>query len=373
MSKLAGYLLVVGLAPTVLRGQDLRVMRERLQREVQLAAEARAATEEYRSLERRFATATDTVVIAEGSITVLADRNIATVARQAARQADSVLRQVSAVLLRIRGDKVYIALDTITQRYQGNADPVVVIRYSVPPHRTASHNIAKVNVEEIARLIEGTAVGRATTIGRTPFTAWRRGNLPLRAEDLAHEPDWGNVRFDLLESPSVLGPRCYRGDIVACSMQLGLTPVEDPVMAWYDSLTRISAVKRDTARTLRWDEAATRDCLTGNDAACGRALHAIRMFELPPAGPFSRDALTWQAIRMGGEGAIERLIMSGGTPAEALAAAAKVPADSVIKAWHRNIREGSLSSDDLHLPMMLVALGWVALLAFLSTRITRWR
>jgi hypothetical protein len=107
--------------------------------------------------------------------------------------------------------------------------------------------------------------------------------------------------------------------------------------------------------------------------ACGRVLHTLNIFELPPAGPVARDALTWQAIRMGGEGAVERLITHPGQPAEALAAAARVPADSVIKAWHRNIREGSLGSDDLGVSMVLVAMGWVALLAFLATRITRWR
>jgi hypothetical protein len=76
---------------------------------------------------------------------------------------------------------------------------------------------------------------------------------------------------------------------------------------------------------------------------------------------------------MGGDGAVERLLTSTGSPSEALAAAAKVPTDSVIRAWQRGMRDGAVGSDDLTLTMSLVAIGWVLLLLFLSTRITRWR
>ena len=76
---------------------------------------------------------------------------------------------------------------------------------------------------------------------------------------------------------------------------------------------------------------------------------------------------------MGGDGAVERLLTSNGTAAEALAAAAKVPTDSVIRAWQRGMRDGAVGSDDLSIKMAVVAIGWVLLLLLLSTRISRWR
>jgi hypothetical protein len=273
----------------------------------------------------------------------------------------------------VRGGVLYAELDTAGRRYASNKDREIRLYYLLPPNKSPGQFDARWNVEDISRAIEGTIVHRVMDRARTPVLAWRRSSPPLRAEDARREPAWEAVRFDILESPSVLGPRCYRGDIVACSMQLGLTPVDDPVMAWYDSLTRVSTVRRAMDRAERFDKTATTECLKGNDAACGRALYAIHSFERPPAGPASRDALIWQAIHMGGDGAVERMLTSSGTAAEALAAAAKVPADSVIRAWQRGMHNGGVGSDDLSVKMTLVAIGWVLLLLLASTRITRWR
>jgi hypothetical protein len=370
MSRLVGYLIVIGLLPAILPGQDVRVFRERLQREAEVSTRAMAELMEYRSLERRSRTATDTMVIAGGNVTILTQRNIAPLMRTAAAQTDSVLRTIDDLLARVRGGTVYAELDTADG---SDARRKIRLYYVLPPNRSPAQFDARVDAEEVSRAIEGTVVHRVMDRGRFRFLAWRRSGVPLRAEDVKREPAWETVRFDILESPSVLGPRCYRGDIVACSMQLGLTPVDDPVMAWYDSVTRVSAVRQASERASRFDRVATEECLKGSDAACGRALHAIKTFELPPAGPASRDALVWQAINMGGEGAVERLLTNTGSASDALAAAAKAPTDSVIRAWQLGMRNGAVGSNDMTLMMALVAIGWVLLFLFLSTRITRWR
>jgi hypothetical protein len=373
MSKVLGYLIVIGLMPAMLPGQNVRVLQERVQREAELNKRAMADLAEHRSFQRRFRTASDTLVIAGGTLTILTHRNIAPIIRAAAAQTDSVLRAVDDLLPRVQGGVLYAELDTLSRRYGYNQDSKIRLHYMLPPGRAPALFDARPDVEEISRTIEGTMVHRMMDRGRTPLIKWHRSSPPLRAEDARREPSWETVRFDILESPSVLGPRCYRGDIAACSMQLGLTPVEDPVMAWYDSLTRVSTVRRTSDRTLRFDKAATTACLTGNDVACGRALHAIHTFENPPAGPASRDALIWQAVHMGGDGAVERLLTSTGSAAEALAAAAKAPTDSVIRMWQRSMRDGAVGSKDLTVKMTLVAIGWVLLLLLASTRITRWR
>jgi hypothetical protein len=371
MSK-RGFVILAGLIPATLGAQNAQLLRERLAREFQISARATRELAAYQSFERRFRTATDTIVIAGGNITVLTHRNIAPTVRAAAAEADTVLRAVEAVLPRVRGGIFYAELDSSGGRYR-SSEPVVLMQFILPPNRNPTGLEAQTGVKEIARVIEGTVMQRAVNMRRTPFTAWRRGNLPLRVEDVERQPSWEGVRFDILETRSVLGPRCYRGDIAACSMQLGLTRVEDPVMSWYDSVTRIATVKERELSAKRYDGATTERCLAGNDSECASLLRRLRTFENAPAGGASRDALVWQAIKMGGEGAAQRLLMSEGTPAEALAAAAKAPTDSIIKLWQRNVREGGIGSDSLSVRMVIVAIGWIALLLFLSTRISRWR
>jgi hypothetical protein len=377
MSRIASGYLVVALVlapPSVLFGQDLRALRERLDREAALSATHATALQESRAPMRTYAGATDTIAIAGGAITVLAQREVAAVARAAAAQADSILAGIAPLLSRIQGAIVHVGLDSTGWRARTDGRPRAVVRFSVPPHRDASHSEGEPEPESISRAIEGTVLNRVMERNRTPFFIWRRGNLPLRREDIAREPEWGSVRFEVLETRSLLGPRCYRGDISACSMLLGFTRVDNPIAAWYDSTARLEMVTEAQSSLVRQNREATESCLAGNDDACLRALRAARRtYELPPGGPLSRDALTWQAIQIGGEGAVTRLLSHPGTPDEALAAAARVPIDSVIRVWNQNMRRGALGSDSLTPAMTLVAIGWVIILLGLSTRITRWR
>jgi hypothetical protein len=374
---LAGYVIVAGLFPAALASQDLRAMRERIGREAEAARQAGAVVQELRSLERRTRTATDTIVIAGGNITVLSQADVAAVVRAGAMQADSVMRPIAELLAPLRGTIVYAERDTRSV-YTNEERPIITLYYSAPPHRNPARMESSIEAEPVARLIEGTAVSRAVaanyadTSKRLPIFMWRRANFPLRKEDRT-EPKWGDVRFDILESPSLLGPRCYRGDLVSCSMLLGFTPVDDPVMVWYDSLTRVRTVTDRRHMALRVNRDLTDACEHGNDAACGRVLHQMHLYRDPPAGAVARDALIWEAIRLGGDDALPRLMTHRGPPAEAIAAAAGVPVDSVVKTWQRHVREGALGSDDLGLVLVIGAIGWTALLLFLSTRISRWR
>jgi hypothetical protein len=87
----------------------------------------------------------------------------------------------------------------------------------------------------------------------------------------------------------------------------------------------------------------------------------------------TRDAFVWEAIRLGGDDAVRRLVMHRGSPQEAIAAAANAPLDSVIRSWHRQVRGGSVESEDISVKMVLASLAWVLVLLGLSTRISRWR
>lgn len=371
MSSLGGYLIVAGMVPALLGAQDRRMLRDRLERESVVATKMSDDLTSLRSIDRKYASVRDTIRIAGGNISVIAQPNIGAVARAAAGQADSILRQVDDLVPLIKGVIVYVELDT-TSRFGGD-EPHAIVRYAMGSSRNAGFYYAKVDATDIAQLIEGTSLNRIADRVRSPLVNWQRTNLPLRKEDVDRPIEWSNVRFDILESLSLLGPRCYRGDIVACSMQLGFTPVDDPVMAWYDSLTRVTTVQAYRERALRFNARATEACLGGNDRACGEALQSISTYRLPPSGPPSREAVLREAIRIGGDGAVERLLSSKGTPAEAIAAAARVPTDSVIKVWQREMREGSIGSRDLSFGVLAVAVGWILLLFVASTRISRWR
>ncbi|HET9424469.1 MAG TPA: hypothetical protein VFO55_03785 [Gemmatimonadaceae bacterium] len=369
-----GCLLVAcGGASSPAGAQDLAALGRRLDESAARAARAQKELVDYRRLNRGFGKLTDTVMIAGGHIAVLSSPDIAPIVREAARRADTTLRRIAAVLPRVQGTQVAVNPDTTSGRAAESRTPRVFVRHSLPPYTGATTDDAPLEAGAIAKLIEEQTVNRALDQGRTPFQAWRRGALPLRAEDVRREVDWGNVRFDVLASRALIGPRCYRGEIPACSMLLGLTRPEDAVMSWYDSLARFDEVQANREWATRVNRAATEKCLKGDDRACGDALKSINHFQLPPGGGIARDALIREAIRLGGDRAVERMLVSTGSAADALAAGAGVPVDSVIRIWHRNLREGSLGSEDLTPRMVLVTLVWVGLLFFLSTRISRWR
>lgn len=374
IARVAGFTILAGLTSgSVASAQDLRMMAQRLERQAELARRASAALNEYDSPSRAYGTAVDTFLVGDGAIVVLGKRTISNVVRDAAARADSNLRKVPGALASVRGSMVFVDVDTSPRRYRAFGDRTALIRYGTPPLTNAAVAEGRVDADEIARFIEGTTMSRALDRSRSRFSQWRRGDIRLRRQDVDQPTDWGGVRLDVLSSRSLLGPRCYRGEIPACSMLLGLTTVDDPVMAWYDSLARLDEVRARRDAALAYNRADAEACLAGQDAACGRVLHTLKVFVQPPAGGVSRDALTLEVVRIGGESAAERMLMSPGTPAEALAAGAGVPLDSVLRTWQRHLRDDSIVSDTLSWRMVLMTIGWVALLFFLATRISRWR
>lgn len=371
---LAGYLIVAGISPARSMAQSPALLRDRLDQEVARANRAKAALEKYVLDYRNARVLTDTFVIAGGHIRIVTQPRIAAVVKEAARRADSTLREVHEVLPVLAGSVIEVRYDTSGYQYSGYDGPKARLNLSMPPQRGSRNANASVEADAIAFSIEELTINQTVDRVRNPFYLWRRStSLPLRAADRNRETDWSAVRYDLLASRSLLGPRCYNGEIAACSMQLGLTTTDDPVMSWYDSLTRFDEVKNHRERAARFNRADTEKCLQGDDVACGRALHSIDMLELPPAGGISREAIVLEAIKLGGDGAVQRIIASRGTPSEALAAAARVPVDSVLKVWQRKVHQDSIGSDDLSVKIIIVAVGWIALLLGLSTRISRWR
>lgn len=121
---------------------------------------------------------------------------------------------------------------------------------------------------------------------------------------------------------------------------------------------------------------AQRQCVRGDAEACAHAL-GLRRSSDPDAGgeyyPLVRADLLLAALEQGGEGAWARLIPeAGGSVEERLAAAAGMPADSLLLRW----RDGLLALQPDRGPLDLSAagliLGWTALILAAGLGIARW-
>lgn len=367
---IACYLIVAAISPVRSMAQSPDALRSRLDQELARVSRAKAAHDAYVQAYEKRRALPDTQVIAGGNIRIATEPRIAGIVGAAAARADSNLRELGSVLPVLAGSFITIRYDT-GGRY---TEPYASLTFTMPRQVAPRQAGASVDADAIAASIEEMTISRLFERMPSPFSTWRVSTtLPLRAADRNRETVWSAVRLDVLRSRSLLGPRCYNGEIAACAMLLGLATTDDPVMAWYDSLARIDAVRTYRARVGRFNRPDADKCLRGDDAACGRALHTIDVLVRPPASGISREAIVLEAIRMGGEGALQRILVGGGSPSEALAAAAGVPVDSVLKMWQLKVRQGSIGSDDFSPRIALVAVGWIALLLGLSTRISRWR
>lgn len=119
-----------------------------------------------------------------------------------------------------------------------------------------------------------------------------------------------------------------------------------------------------------------RACVQGDAAGCAHALGVQRSGD-PEAGgeyyPLVRADLLLTALEQGGEGAWARLVAeTEGTIEQGLAAAAGMPADSLLLRW----RDGLLELQPDHGPLDRSAagliLGWSALILVAGLGIARW-
>lgn len=196
---------------------------------------------------------------------------------------------------------------------------------------------------------------------------------------------WTILRLDVVSSYSTVAQACYRGDVPACSIALGLTEVPDPVTAWYDAPGRRRVVTAALERQHLESRRGTVDeelCIGGDDAACSRAIRSWSgtrycggcTHGVPdPVRSGSRQALVKVAMRIGGRDAYWRLLSATGTPAQRIATTAGVPVDSVIRVWRANVHDTRLPSDDFSVKIAAASTLWIVVLGFLSVRSSRWR
>jgi hypothetical protein len=187
---------------------------------------------------------------------------------------------------------------------------------------------------------------------------------------LTPKPDWDALRLAVVSSPSFLGKACYLGDIRACRLFLSLDTVPDPPRMLFDSVGRRLVVEYEGDRVVRASRVATQRCLGGNDDACITVLNIAGVS--PLASPYMRGSLIVHAMDLGGDHAVERLLVTPGSTRDALAGAAKQPIDSVVKSWQSHVN-GRSGSQALPLVVAISSILWIVVCVFLALRSSRWR
>lgn len=191
------------------------------------------------------------------------------------------------------------------------------------------------------------------------------------------------VYLELVTSLSVQARSCLVGDDRACSEALGLREISDPLIASFDPAgrralaTRLSGMRERPRMATRYQ-----DCVDeADDAACVEVLRTALAgsgnndaFRLPPAvGDAPRRALVAEVRRLGGPEAWGRLVQSAGQPLEArLAAAARVPPDSLMRVWRRALIAARPTSISVSTTDLLMALLWSVLGLAFALRFSRW-
>jgi hypothetical protein len=183
---------------------------------------------------------------------------------------------------------------------------------------------------------------------------------------------------DLATSPFEVSTQCLRGDVGACRRALGLVETPDPLTEWYTEADRRALVDRAARPDSRFSPtyAATYDrCVDGgDDTACQAFLRPWRGGWFNPPLPSNvREALAYQALVMGGDGAYGRFFTTRGTIEQRLEAAAGAPIEAVIRSWRAALDDAVGEPTAVSWPLGLMSVFWAVALAALGLRSTRWR
>ena len=261
----------------------------------------------------------------------------------------------------------------VRQRWDTTADTVVISAVmppgprGFPKSREVEALWGALSDSLVIRGLRHASLSQLSTEVNGGFLRWLSSDV---SPDTVSTYAWTQLRLGLVSSATAVARRCYDGDLIACRMTLRLVPVLDAATELFDAAGR----RRFVTEGNYSPDAIEVACRDGDDAAC---LTAARQL-VRRGNPISPTRLmvmtaTQTALRIGGREAYERLIRSTGAPAQALADAAGVPLDSVLKVWQHNLRETRLPSQDISLGIAASSLLWIAVCGALSLRSSRWR
>ncbi len=233
----------------------------------------------------------------------------------------------------------------------------------------------------------------STTIASTQALSgsWRRkaeeflyGDLDPEVRDwlsitLTSEPATPRMlaegRVDLVLSRSRVAHDCALGNREACSQALGLVAVDDAPFTLFDASQRRGLIDRYSSILQRRDPALYSRCVQGgSEATCDSLVRSIPADAVPRATPAPvRANFVRFALLLGGDGAFDRLATTKGPTSDRIAAAARLPIDSVVGRWQTDVMSSQSSSTAIDATTALSSLFWACLCGGLALRSSRWR
>lgn len=212
-----------------------------------------------------------------------------------------------------------------------------------------------------------TLVGTMATAGwaTTTLAPWDGNWIPARRTT---SEEWEAAAIDLATSSAAVARSCYTGSIAACDAALGLTPSNDPLADWYtpDGWRVLVATWHPPKNAFDLIQDRARCIEARDDAACERV---ARTHSVPiPLVYSTRATLLATAFDVGGRQAYHRLSNATGTASDALALAAGVTADSLVRAWRSRVLAATPRSSAPTIAETALFAGWCMLFGVAATR-----
>jgi hypothetical protein len=226
-------------------------------------------------------------------------------------------------------------------------------------------------VEDAVRQGVGTVL--ALDLRDTPLASWSNSGVRVPAKPV-------ELYRELALSASMVSRACIEGDASSCWAALGLEDGGDayPLDEWYSPEERRALAGQQWASRQQiplWEACVT----DGQVSSCDVFLSEVIERQptpafLAPLGTAPRSAMLWIAVRLGGEGAWDRLRGDpSASPAEALLHASGASKDELGEAWLEYVLENKPATRAGAGTSTLLSLFWVAAFGALAMRSTRWR
>lgn len=262
--------------------------------------------------------------------------------------------------------------DEAWQNLVGQFGPSVAARATIPAIQFGTAGATVPRNADIGQLARGFEQAAAQAIWRTQgadVLSWLRGNVPTGGISPA---DVGDLAAELLRTPARPNRACFAGEAKACASTLGLRVGADTLDEWFEPSTWPRLADMVGGGLDRLEAAARERCMNQDDLPSCRSVLTPRRL-LPPIGASGRQYLVQLALESGGDSAFERLTADPGITMELrLAAAAGVPADTLLNRWSAGLRAvprgPALPGGEL-----LLWIAWSGLLLAMVLGGSRWR
>lgn len=361
-------LLALILGSRLAAGQGVAELEARIQRLRQRQAELNGQAEAIAAADRaRWIGSLDSLRV--GSLRVLAPHDLGDVARRAAALAWRALndRLGDSVAMLVHRMRFVLIPDAITDSARADLRKyatlgTVVLVPAVDRERQAALNIVIPVYQELWHRLDPALQG------------WLSAPLIPRLEPDVVTP---GSYIELATSGSPVARSCYQGDLPACGEALGLSRPDDPALAWYSAEGRRALVARQS-QVLRVgaDREVFADCVGGRvDRDCLALLRSHPGLVPPPLSGSTRGGAFLSAIRTGGSGSLQRLLLGAAdsTMAYRLHQAGGADVAALLAQWRTTLMATRPKATQIPPATAMTTVAWLMGLLLLTFRSSRWR